>query len=397
MLPLVLAVAVAVSAGDTIRPAETFEPAAIIVHRQPALPVIALRLSLLANDPPGYAGAGHLIQHLVYPSLQDQVERVGGEVRIERNSDAVVYTVVGPASELRYLAGMLKSALRPLTPRAAELPTARRTLHEERLAEWETAGAHVRSLVRARLFPQDLSAAGIESSLARIDADAVRDVWAAMYHPERVSVVAVGDVRTEDVRNAFTDLSPPSSAQLRAKADTVSAAPLAPAQATHGWFALGYPAPDADPAALLVTTRLLRSLLREQLPQADIDAEHWWTHHGQALVAVIAAPEDELDAVRPVLESPINVLREALVPDQVRAASAAIRRDMLFFARTPGNMASVVGRFVDRGGDPLDAQEFYSRLEAVDEDDVRRVLEQLAESTPVRLDVPPQELPDITP
>ena len=92
------------------------------VHRQPAIPQVSLRMSLLVDDPPGFAGAGHLIQHLQYASLQNQAQAVGAQVRIERTTDAIVYSVTGPAAELHFLAGILRSTLQP--PRASARPAA---------------------------------------------------------------------------------------------------------------------------------------------------------------------------------------------------------------------------------------------------------------------------------
>ncbi|HEX2189311.1 MAG TPA: hypothetical protein VHG51_10460, partial [Longimicrobiaceae bacterium] len=84
-------------------------------------------------------------------------------------------------------------------------------------------------------------------------------------------------------------------------------------------------------------------------------------------------------------------------PARVRDAAAGVRRDMLFYARRPERMADVVGQFIDREGDPDAAQRFYAAVEQVDEEAVRRVLEQLAERTPTTVDVPPQRLPNRTP
>jgi predicted Zn-dependent peptidase len=87
MLTLVLLVGLlfpeAVLSADRPQPehARTADGATLVVHRQPALPVVALRLSIVANDPPGYAGAGHMMQHLLFPALQDRVHRVGGAHR----------------------------------------------------------------------------------------------------------------------------------------------------------------------------------------------------------------------------------------------------------------------------------------------------------------------------
>jgi hypothetical protein len=69
------------AASDTVPPAAAAQAApAVVVLREPAVPVAALRLSLVADDPAGYAGAGHLVQHLHLAALEERVARVGGRV-----------------------------------------------------------------------------------------------------------------------------------------------------------------------------------------------------------------------------------------------------------------------------------------------------------------------------
>ncbi|HEX2191406.1 MAG TPA: hypothetical protein VHG51_21015, partial [Longimicrobiaceae bacterium] len=269
----------------------------VAVHRQPAIPIVALRLSLLADDPPGYAGAGHLLQHLLLPSLREQARRVGGEVQVTRGTDAVVYTLVGPASELGYLSGVLRSALRPPTFTGSQLVTAQRELRDERNAEWETAAGHVRARLRGALFPEDLSPAGTPSSAERFTPEVVRELWAEMYRPERIAVVAVGDVRVDEVRDAFARLPEAPGDGLREMlTDTVAGVPPVSPEATRGWIGLGYSASELDPAALTVTARLLHDHLRARLPSAGVEAEHWWTRQGQALAVVVASPPAGLAA-----------------------------------------------------------------------------------------------------
>ncbi len=403
MLLLALTLAAGTAAADTAALSSLPAPAnavagMVAVHRQPAIPIVALRLSLLADDPPGYAGAGHLLQHLLLPSLLEQVQRVGGEVQITRGADAVVYTVVGPASELDYLAGVLRSTLRQPSVGEAQLVAAQRELRDERGAEWETAAGHVRALLRGRLFPEDLSPAGTPASAERFTPEAVQALWAAMYRPERVSVVAVGDVQVGRVRDAFARLpAAPEGTAAEALADTVSAAPPAPPEATRGWIGLGWSAADADPAAVTVAARLLRDHLRERLPSASVEAEHWWTRQGQALALVVAAQPAGLPAARRAVGASLASLGESLDAGRVREAAAGVRRDMLFYARRPERMADVVGQFIDRAGQADAAQRFYADVERVDEDAVRAVLAQLAGGTPAAVDVPPQKIITRTP
>jgi predicted Zn-dependent peptidase len=397
ILPLVLAVAIA--AGDTVDsvvPAaqSAVRPASVVVHTQPAIPIVALRMSLLVDDPEGYAGAGHLFQRLTLARLRDQVSRVGGRVQMQRNSDAVVYTVVGPAAELDYLATVLRSALTPPAPSEGEMVVAHRAMEEARLSEWETAANHVRARLRASLFPSDLPAAGTPSSAARLEASAIRSVWAEMYDPDRVSVVAVGDVRMERVREAFAELpARPRDRLSRTFADTVARPGLAPAEATRGWLGHGYDAGGLDAAAVNVAAHLLGDHLRARLPTSEVAAEHWWTHHGQAVALVVAAPETGLAAARRAIGTAVTTVAEGLDDVTVRDAATRIRRELLFHSRTPDRMAELVGGFVDRTGDPDALQRFFDALDRVGPRDVERVLERLATRTPARVDVPPQVLP----
>lgn len=399
LLALTLAAGPAPPADTAALPAPPERAAGLVaVHRQPAIPIVALRLSLLADDPPGYAGAGHLLQHLLLPSLRDQARRVGGEVQVTRGSDAVVYTLVGPASELEYLSGVLRAALRPPSFTESQVFAALRELRDERNAEWETAAGHVRARLRGALFPEDLSPAGTSSSAERFTPETVRTLWAEMYRPERVAVVAVGDVQVEAVREAFARLpEAPGGGLWETLADTVPAVPPVSPEATRGWVGLGYSASDVDPAALTVTARLLHDHLRARLPSASVEAEHWWLRQGQALAVVVAAPPANLATARRTVGASLASLGEALDPARVRDAAAGVRRDMLFYARRPERMADVVGQFVDREGDPDAAQRFYDAVERVDEAAVRRVLEQLADRSPVTVDVPPQRLPNRSP
>ncbi len=397
MLISTLALALLAAPSDTLRAHQTAaqDAPAVIVHRQPALPTVALRLSIVADDPPGYAGAGHLFQHLMLPTLEDQVARVGGRVQAVRGSDAIVYTVVGPASELDYLAGLLRSALRAPQPRTADMLAALSALSGERAAERETAPAYVRAALRARLFPGDLPAAGTDGAAARLETARLDEVWGEIYRPERVSIVAVGDVELDAVRRAFRTLPPrPSGAPAFLPEDTVPSLEADTPQATRGWIGSAWAAGESDPAALSVTARLLRNYLRRRMTRSQVDVEHWWTHHGQALTLVVATPDTLVPAARRTVDGALTTLANNLGGEAaVRDAAASVRRELLFFSRTPERMAELLGEFADRGAGGDAAQRYYAALENVTEDDVRRVLDALRAQDPATVYVPPQRIP----
>jgi predicted Zn-dependent peptidase len=392
MLTIALALAATAASADTVpgRAAQAAQ-AAVIVHRQPALPMVALRVSLLADDPPGYAGAGHLVQHLHLPLLEERARRVGGRVQAFRTADAVVYTLTGPAAELDYLAATATAALRAPQSGSTEMLQSLRALADERAAERETAAAHVRAALRARLFPDELSAAGTDASAVRLGAARMEDVWAAMYRPDRVSVVAVGDVQPEAVRRAFAALPQARDAgPEEVGADTVRTLEGEAPQATRGWIGRGWDAADADAPAVTVAARLLRDDLRRRMPQSQVEVEHWWTHRGQAVVLVVAMPGNLLPNARRTVGGALESLRDRVDDRAVDQAAAAVRRDMLFFARTPERMAEVLGGFADRGGAPDAAQRFYAEVERVTARDVNAVLAAFLAQRAAAAEVPPQ-------
>ncbi len=395
MLLIALALAAAPLLPDTASaPPAPAEPGAFIVHEEPTLPLLSLRLSLLVDDPPGYAGAGHLQQHLIYPELRQAVERVGGRAEIARTPDALVYSVTGPAAELTYLARVLRSALAvpPVSP--AVFLAAVNEIREERTAEWETPADHVRARLRLALFPDQLSAAGTAAAADRLDAEGLRASWALMYRPERAVVVAAGGVRREQVEAVFATLPTANSGSAPSEAlrDSVPAAPPQPAEATREWAGAAYRVDDADPATLSVATHLLEEDLRRRLPPAAIaTAEHWWTHLGQALVLMEAVPANNAAGAAP-LGSAAAELRDRLGDEQVRRAGAALRHELLLAARSPERMASLLGAFADRTGAPDAAQRFYAALARVEPQGVRELLDRLASVAPVVVRIPGQKV-----
>ncbi len=400
MIRLVLLFAGVVALGPpvaTIAPAmesaRLANGAAVTVHRQPGVPVVSLRMSILAPDPAGYSGAGHMIQHVLFPTLRDRAGRIGGVVQIQRTSDAVVYSATGPAAELGFLADLLIGALSPPQAPLDVILRAERELREERLAEWETAPAHTRALLRAQIFPADLSAAGTDRAATRFTSSTLPSIWGQMYRPERVSVVAVGDVYLADVEAAFARIPEASELlPLGIERDSVVLMSLAPAQATRAWLGAAYLASDLPPAAVNTTARLLGDVLRGRVPRAQVEAEHWWTHHGQAEVLVVAVPEADMALARRSIGTAVGTLLEEVRSRDVEAAAASIRREMLFYSRTPDRMAEVIGQFIDRDGEANATERFYSELNRVSADDVREVLETMIGRTPARVEVPPQAL-----
>lgn len=395
MLSLSLLLAAGFIAADTLAdPAPspgTAAAAAVIVHHQPALPVVSMRLSVIAADPTGYEGAGHLLQQIAYPELRRRVRSVGGRTSMQRTPDALVYTVTGPVDAFDDLADALRATLETIDTDSRTRALAHRNLRRTRQREWETAGGHMRARLRDALFPGGHSGAGTRESDSQLESAPLSALRAAVYHPERVSIAAVGDVSTALVERAFSDLPVPPTASLTEAPEPTEPEALA-AQVTRVWLAVGFPANGVDPAALTLIAGLAQTQLEDRLPEAQRAVEHWWTHEGQALAIIVAVPELRSEEARAVLGTMLADVRERLNEAEVEQAVAATRREMLFAARTPERMAELIGAFADRSGDEGAAQRFHESVGRSTLQTVTAVLEQLADGPAVRLDIPPQEI-----
>jgi predicted Zn-dependent peptidase len=107
---------------------------------------------------------------------------------------------------------------------------------------------------------------------------------------------------------------------------------------------------------------------------------------------VVATPGARAATARRTVSGALAALDADLDPEAVQAAARAVRRDLLFFGRTPERMAEVIGSFADRTGESDAAQRFFGLLDRVDEETVRRVLSELRASEVVTLEVAPQRL-----
>jgi predicted Zn-dependent peptidase len=251
----------------------------------------------------------------------------------------------------------------------------------------------VRAALRQRIFPGELPASGTPASARRLEGAALDALWGELYSPERVAVVAVGNVEADEVTRALRDLPAPGEARLAGTvADTAPSLAADTPQATRAWAGWAAAAPGSDAAALSVAARLVRNRLRRTMPSSAVEVEHWWTHRGQALAIVAASAGDRAATARRTIAGAVAATAEGLDAAAVRDAAAGVRRDLLFYSRTPERMAEVLGAFADRGENADAAQRFFAALDAVTVDSVRAVLEAVGGSGAATVAVAPQRL-----
>ena len=117
--------------------------------------------------------------------------------------------------------------------------------------------------------------------------------------------------------------------------------------------------------------------------------ELWEAGNTSVLVVTGAAHRPEAAAMRRRVRGLLRTARSELGAGQVSGAVARVRERILFQGRTPWGLANLVARLADETGDPRAAEDFLTRLEALDLDDMRTFLDQLLGSPPITEELRP--------
>src|SRR6185437_1246670 len=107
-------------------------------------------------------------------------------------------------------------------------------------------------------------------------------------------------------------------------------------------------------------------------------AEMWWTEGRAAVVVAGSAPAPtgvRAAALAERLQRCVAEVAASFTSAALERHARLIRHNFLLRARTPEGMASILGDFLDRTGEPEGALLFLDALAALDEGRLRRTFE----------------------
>ncbi|HEX7118684.1 MAG TPA: insulinase family protein [Longimicrobiales bacterium] len=360
-----------------------------VVYRSMVAPsLVAMRLSVPTEEPPGLRGATRLLQELVREELEGSATAIGARIELERAPGHAVYAIVGPRASFEAMVALLRRAVTRPVGDPREVAVARARVARDALAALELPGARVRTGLLAALF----STADTSAASRRLDQWTAADLEGfrrRYFVPDRMTVVVVGAVSLDAAAAAFTDWPAPA-APPPLPAPSIPADSAPPPQAVARWAGIGWSVEGHDPAVLAVASTLVtRRLAGSGLSRAR--AELWWSRDRLGFVVVGSAlPGSETGT------APAQTLRRAIeqTAEQVRAedvldARRSLRHELVFDARTPHGLATLLGRFTERTGDPHAAAAFLDALRRVDAGQVRAALLALVHGPPAVVEVAP--------
>ncbi len=370
-------------------PIEVVEPRGgpRVVYRSLAAPsLVAVRLSVPVEERPGSRGAARLLQALARGTLEAGAAAIGARAELEWTPTHAVYTIMGPAESFAAMAALLRRVLSEPELSARGVAAVQARSEREALAELELPGARVRLGLRASLFPTP-DAAGSPSTADRLRPEHLEWFWRRYYVPERMTAVVVGAVPLSEVVSAFRGWpAPPAPSAPPPPAEAVDPPPRPEAVAT--WAGIGWSVASRDPAVLAVASAIVTSRLAATgLTRAR--AELWWQLDRIGFVVIGSALPGAGAAPALTLRWALERAAEEVQADEVAAARRTLYHALVYDARTPWGLASLIGRFADRTGDPRAAERFLDALHGVDASRVRSALLAIVHASPAVVEVGP--------
>jgi len=347
----------------------------------------ALRLSVALSEGPGEAGAGWILREIAQARLESLARPVGARVSVSRTPWGLAYAVEGAAADFEYLVYLLRDATGE--PALDPLPfgNARTRLREEVARQVEIPGGRLVADLRSQVAPGQLPPEGTPATVDRLDAEAVRRVWARSHRADAMTLVMSAPVAPEVALAATRGLGlGPDRVPDGTPAAVPSASRPRP-ESLQTWYGEAYAVgPAGDPRAAVAAVLVGRHLA-QRTGRFDVGVELWDLADRGVLAVTGAAFPAQATAMRRAVAGALSGVRDSLDPASLQAAVATVHRDLVARARTQAGLVSIVGRATEASGDPSAAAREAEALEVVDTVALTTFLSELITRGGVRAEV----------
>lgn len=349
-----------------------------------------LRLSVALEEGPAEAGAGQILRDLALARMDGLAGPVSARVDARRTPWGLVYSVVGAAADLEYLAYLLREAVSEPSVRGGGVEAARVRLAEAVARDSETPAGRLVGTLRQAIAPHLTPLLGTESTVASLDAARILSVWRRSHRPEAMELVIAAPVVPEVVLAVVRGMGVTqgeAAPALDAPAPPEGRRP--PAETLRHWYGVAWSAgPTSDPRATV-----LAPLLSEYLAGSQGDFEtgvqlRALSDRWLLVVGGAAYPQDAR-RMRDVVSGALAAARASLTEEWVDQTVSRVRRELLFSARTPSGLVERVGHGVESAGHPSAASEYHRTLAATDLAAMVAYVDELLAAEPATAEVRP--------
>lgn len=378
-------------------PASPFSPHQILeppegpplhIYRSGASDVISLRVSVPFVEGWRDAGAGQVLARMADERMDAIGSRIGARSRAIRTATSLVYEVSGPTADLDFLAWVLRAGLEEPDPSTFSRIRRDATTRVERILE--TPEGALALEVRREIDPDAPPLHGTLPGLERLTPDRLHELWRQAHRETELRIVAVGPLDAEVVLAAVSELGVPSGEVSPVYIDpgSGSSVRLDP-EVIRQWEARAWRLAEGRDPRAMVAARILSDTYRNRPGDFELGVELW--EMGSYLTLVLSGAA--YPRSRAVMQSRVRELASdaaSTVSDEMVTRHAArIRGELLEAARTPWDLASLVGQALDAGEGPDAISRLASELDNLDATAVRSFLEELSTRSPITVEITP--------
>lgn len=362
----------------------------IVLLSAPGEGVAALRLFVPFRESALEGGAGWLIKESGLERMRTLARPVGAEVAASRTPWGIAYSVVGAAADFEHLAYLLREAVAAPDVESPAFREALRRLREATARTLETPRGRITADLRAGLSPSTPPPEGTPGSVAAMEGADVRALWLRSHQATAMTLVVSAPMVPEVILAATRGMGAPEDAaapslEAPAPPEPRRAAP----QALRTWFGQAWSGEPAQDPHGPVVAQLVAQHLRKASAGFESAVELWELSDRWVLAVVGASYGEDAAAMRRVVSGALLATRDALESSAVDGAASRVVGELLFGARTPAGLVSVVGRAMEAGGDPMAAARQVDALRGVDAESAQRFLDDLLARSAVRAEIRP--------
>jgi predicted Zn-dependent peptidase len=384
----------------------------VVTERLPALRSVAAGFWVgtgSRDEPDRLAGASHFLEHLLFKGtatrraveIAEAVESVGGDMNAATGQEVTQFYVRVPDRYLPLAIDILSDIVWSPALRPDDVESERHVILEEIRMRDDTPDDLVHDVFANALFPGHplgREIAGTEETIAAMPRDDIAAYHRAHYHAENVVVAVAGNVFHDDVVR-MVEAALPSSTDARARPARLNGAdagepesiavverPLEQAHLVLGMRAL--PRHDPDRYALTVVDQVLGGgmssrlfqEIREQrgLAYSVFSYRSAFEETGALAVYCGTSPE-HVDEVLDVVGAQLDRLVDdgGVENGELERAKGHLTGSLALSLESSSSRMNRIGRAELTLDEVPEIDEVVARVEAVEADDVARVIERV--------------------
>jgi predicted Zn-dependent peptidase len=360
------------------------------------------------HEPLAINGVSHVLEHMAFKgterrsalAIASEIEDVGGHLNAYTSREHTAYHAKVLKEDLVLALDILADILQRSIFDPAELERERGVILQEIGQANDTPDDIIFDHFQETAFPDQMlgqPVLGRADIIRRIGRDTVADYMHAHYSAERMLLIAVGKIEHDALvriaERVFGELAAESPVQSEPAryigGDFRESRELEQAHVLLGFPGFSFADPDYYAASLLSTalgggmsSRLFQEVREKRgLVYSVYSFSSPFSDGGLFGIYAGTGPE-ELAELMPVLAGEIKRLRDGLAPDELERARAQLKAGLLMSLESTMTRVEQQAGHMMVHGTPFVPEELVRRIDAVDQEGVKRVARRLLSGPP---------------